>query len=874
MKRFILSLALLPILATAQDSPAALRVEYLSEPQGVDVAQPRFSWIPAHEARGARQSAFQIVVSKTSVAPSVDIWDSGKVDGAAFTNVAYAGKPLESSQEYSWKVRYWDQDGKPSPYSAPAHFTTGLLNATDWHGKWIAGGNLARKEFTLPSRPVRAVAYIAAVGYHELRINGTKMGDHVLDPAYTAYKKRVLYITHDVTHYLRQGPNAVGIMLGEGWFADRVALLQINVELAGGQKIEIVSDPTWKAAQGPILADSIYHGETYDARKEMPGWDKPGFTATGWTEVKTVESPTAQLSAQMMPPIRVIQDITPLKMTTPRPGVWIYDMGQNFSGWVRLRVSGPRGATVRIRHAELLYDDGTLNVENLRSARATDTYTLKGSGAEEVYEPRFTYHGFRYVEISGYPGAPRMDSVLGRVVHSDVKPIGGFSCSKPIINQIQHLVQWGITSNLHSVPTDCNQRDERMGWMADAHLYSESAMLNFDMAAFYTNFLRDIHDEQAADGSVPDTTPRARFAQGGADPAWGSAYPLILWYMYQQYGDRRLLEEHFDGICKWSDFLMSRSENGTTNFVKYGDWVPVERTPGPLVSTAYSYVSADLAAKIATILGKTAQAGTYSARAEEIKNAFNKRFYNASDGVYGNGSQTSNLLPIVFGIAPKDIAGRVGGTLRNDLTYKYDSHLTTGILGTKYMLPWLTRAGAADLAYDIAVQRTYPSWGYMIDNGATTLWELWQQKVGPSMNSHNHPMFGSIGAWFYNELAGISMPDGGEGYTRVLIRPVVIRDLKFASGSIETVRGTVLSTWQRTDNGLRLEVVIPFGSTARIVLPKLGLNDVTVTEGGKPVWKSKALQSGVAGLTAGEEKDGAVTLEAASGHYVLELSGL
>jgi alpha-L-rhamnosidase len=424
------------------------------------------------------------------------------------------------------------------------------------------------------------------------------------------------------------------------------------------------------------------------------------------------------------------------------------------------------------------------------------------------------------------------------------------------------------------VPTDCNQRDERMGWMADAHLYSEAAMYNFDMAAFYTNWLRSIRDEQDADGGVPDTTPRARFAHGAADPSWGAAYPLILWYAYQQYGDRRLLEQHFDGIRKWSDFLWSKSTGGTTDFVKYGDWVPVDFTPGPLTSTVYSYAAADVAAKAAHVLGKSAEEQALRQRCTEIKDGFNKRFFNAAEGYFGNGSQGAQVLPLAYGLADDKNRGRAQSYLWNQIVYHNNSHLTTGILATKHLLPLLSRNGNLDLAYDIATKTDFPSWGYMIQNGATTLWELWQKREGPSMNSHNHAMFGSIGGWFITDLAGIQLVEGGEGYEKVVIRPGVTRELKWAAGNFETLRGKVLSSWRRTDDGLRLEVMVPFGSTARIFVPKLGLHDVSVSEGGKPLWQDKKSAGSVEGVTAVSENEDDVVVDAGSGHYTFHLKGL
>ena len=562
-------------------TPFNLRCEYLVDPLGVDVAQPRFSWVLDHPERGQVQAAYQVLVSLQPDVPAGDQWDSGRVSSAQSTQVVYAGKPLASGRTYYWKVRWWDKNGVASPWSTVRHFDTGLLAASDWKGKYIGGGNQLRKEFTLERPPARARAYIAGLGYYEMLLNGRKVGRSVLDPAFTTYDKRVLYATYDVTSLLQRGPNAIAVTLGEGWYGGRVLLLQLNVEMEGGGRLEVATDSTWKVTQGPIIADSIYNGESYDASRETPGWERPGYDDSKWKLASLVEGPKGVLSAQLMPPIRVVDTIVPLKMTSPKPGVYVYDMGQNFSGWVQLRLKTRLRATIRLRHAELLYDDGTLNVENLRRARATDTYVTRAHGGEEVWEPRFTYHGFRYVELTGFPGTPTLDTIRGRVVHTDVRPAGGFAASKTILNQIQRLILWGITSNLHSIPTDCNQRDERMGWMADAHLYAESAMLNFDMAAFYTNFLRNIRDIQGPDGSVTDTVPH-KFGRRPADPAWGAAYPLIAWYVYLHNGDRRILEEHYPGIKAWTDFQRAKSQDGILSYSYYGDWVPVEKTPGAL----------------------------------------------------------------------------------------------------------------------------------------------------------------------------------------------------------------------------------------------------------------------------------------------------
>ena len=857
--------------------PQNLRCEYLSDPLGIDVRQPRFAWGLDHTARGQRQTAYQILVATQ---PGLldqdkgDQWDSGKVVSEDSTQVVYSGKPLASGAAYYWKVRSWDKDGKASPYSRVAQFEMALLSADEWKGQWISGANQLRTEFQLAEAVARARVYICGLGYYELRINGAKVGSNVLDPGWTTYEKRVLYTTYDVTPLLQRGANAVGVMLGEGWYKSRALLLQMNIELVNGKRLSVTSSPAWRGKDGPITSDSVWDGEIYDAPRETPGWDRPGFNDSNWAAAQLVKSPGGVLSAQMMPPIRVVDTITPVGLTNPQPGVYVYDLGQNFSGWAQLRVKGPRGAAVKLRFSELLYDDGMINRENIRGAKARDTYILRGEGGLEVYEPRFTYHGFRYVEVTGFPGTPSLDSLRGRVVRSDVESVGSFAASKPLLNQIQRLIRWGQATNLHSIPTDCDQRDERLGWLGDAHVTAEEAMLNFDMAAFYTNFVRDIRDVQGADGSLTDTVPH-RYGSRPADPAWGTAYPLLCWYMYEQYGDRRILEEHYEGLKKYVEFLRTKAPDNVLRYSYYGDWVAIEPTPGELVSDAYYYYDVQLLAKMAGILGKSADAQTYAQLAAQIKDAFNREFYDAKRGVYATGTQTANTLPLFLGLAPPEAKEAVGGKLFNDIVYQHDSHVTTGFIGVKYLFPLLTRSGLSDLAYDLATQTTFPSWGYMIANGATTLWELWHKRTGPSMNSHNHPMMGSVGAWFYQALAGVNVEPEGVGYRRIRIAPQIVRDLTWVSATVETVRGTVSSSWTHSPGMITLEVMIPVNSDAKIVIPKEEqMSEVAVYEGDRTVWEKGKYVPGTDGITgASQGTDGSISIEVGSGRYAFKLTG-
>jgi len=867
-------------------APVTLRCEYLHNPVGIDVRLPRFAWVLHHTERAQVQSAYQVLVASSPellAQDKGDQWDSGKTASDDSTQVVYNGKPLESDHSYWWKVRYWDKEGNASDYSQPASFDVALLSRSEWKGQWIGGANLLRKEITLNSKVVRARAYVTALGYYELRINGEKIGRNNLDPAWTTYPARVLYSTYDLTSHLRAGKNALGAMIGGGWallgagdvpapYKQPALLLQVNIELADGKTVQVASDNSWKVTPGPLVSDSVWDGEVYDARRELPGWDSPGFDDSAWSPAEVLEGSKGILSAQMMPPIRDVDTMVPVALTNPRPGVYVYDMGQNFSGWVDLHVSGPRGAQVQLRFAELLYDTGMINRENIRDAKSRDIYILRGEG-EEHYHPRFTYHGFRYVELTGYPGTPSLDSLRGHVVHTAVETTGSFVASKPLLNQIHKIIRWSDLTNLASVPTDCDQRNERMGWMGDAQTSAEGMMLNFDMAAFYTNFLRDMRDVQGPDGTVTDTVPH-RYGSRPADPAWGTAFPLICWYVYQQNGDRRILEENYDGLKKYVEFLRSRAPDNVLRYSYYGDWVALEKTPGAEVSDFYYYYDTLLLAKMAAALGNSADAAGYTHLATEIKDAFNHEFLDAKTGNYANGTQTANALPLFLDMVPKDQHAAVAGNLNNDILYRHDTHVTTGFIGIRYLMPLLTQLGDSYLAYDLAVQTTFPSWGYMAANGATTLWELWQNKTGPSMNSHDHHMMGSVDAWFYEALGGINVDPEHPGYRHIRIEPQVVRDLTSVSATVGSVRGKVTSAWSHEPGVITLQVDVPVNATASVSVPKDDeMTGITIHEGDRSVWEKGHFVEGAPGVTAGKLEGNRVIFEVGSGHYAFRVTG-
>jgi alpha-L-rhamnosidase len=877
--------------------PSDLLCEYTENPRGVDVRIPRFSWTLRHAERSRIQSAYQILIARTRerIRSDVgDVWDSGKVESKRSINVEYGGRPLESGTVYWWKVRWWDNTGQVSLYSEIATFETGLLTQDDWNAKWIRGGPLLRTQLRIDRKVHQARAYVSGLGYYELRINGQKVGDHRLDPGWTDYDRLVLYSTYDITGLLRAGQNVVGVMLGKGKYAQDVSpdvsprrlkmikqyedaapklVLQMKIEFVDGSETRRLSDETWKASDGPIVKDDVYDGEVYDARREKEGWDRPGYDDSAWEPAQVANPPKGRLVSQATcPPIKAVQEIQPVQISNPKPRVYVYDFGQNVTGWVRLHVSGPRGTEVKLRYAEVLHADGMINQIPNRTAKATDTYILKGEGVES-YEPRFTYHGFRFVEVTGFPGTPNLATLTGVVVHSAVALVGGFLCSNSLLNGIHTNVLWGQRGNLMSIPTDCPQRDERMGWMGDAQLTSEEAIYNFAMAAFYTKWIRDIREAQADDGSVPDVVPPF-WTHYPADPAWGTACIIIPWDLYRYYGDRRILEDTYRVMTRWVEFVGANSEGGLVKFSKYGDWCPPAHvrplnTPGPLVSTWCHYQDVVLLSRIAYVLGRPSEAEEYAKQSEWIKEAFNKEFL--KEDQYALGSQTAHVLPLYVDMVPEDKKKAVLKTLLEDIEIQRDCHVGTGIVGTRYLLDTLTRYGRSDLAYTLVTKTTYPSWGYMIKEGATTMWERWEYLAGPGMNSHNHIMFGSIDAWFYKTLAGIGVDASAPGFERIIIKPHIVGDLQHVNASVNTIRGVIASSWRRKGRVLFQEVILPVNSEGQVSVPVLGLKNPEVREGDTIVWKNGSYTQGVVGISSAKQEEGYITFEVGSGSYAFRI---
>jgi alpha-L-rhamnosidase len=870
--------------AHAEIEVSELTCEYAVNPLAVGTKAPCFSWVLDSRERDQKQSAYQILVAESEGALEKDrgtVWDSGRVESSLSTHLRFEGKPLNSNRTYHWKVRVWDGNGIVSPYSKTGRFSTALLAPEDWKAKWIGRGasiepngpagyldspsgedalenpaqrdgrsTLLRREFAVSGPVRRARVHVCGLGLYELYLNGGKVGQDVLAPAKSHYRKQVFYNTYDITEELNNGDNAFGIILGNGWFnpykkwwswrmqwfGSQRAILQLHIDYEDGTSEALASDDSWKASVGAVTHGCIYDGEKYDANLEQPGWAMPAFDDAAWEEVNIVESPGGELIPQTMEPIQVTEEITPVALTNPKPGVWIYDMGQNFAGWTRLSAQGSKGEVVTLRHAENIGDDGLLDTKSMGQAGATDEYTLKGEGVE-VYEPRFCFYGFRYVEMTGFPGTPTVENLTGCAVHSNCKTMGTFQCGNELINRIHRCTLWSQRSNMVGYPMDCPQREERLGWMGDAHVAAEEAMHNFHMPLFYKNWLRGLQlDQDTATGDMPYISPRP--FEAGQTPAWSSAYILILWYHYLHYGDARILEEHFENMKGYVDFL----DAGASDYIyprdRYGDWLSVayswKRGDPESATTGYFYYTASIVAKAARILGKTDDEQHYAHLAQQIKDAYNKRFLDLKTHQYDNGSQFSNAFPLFLGIVPPAERPAVLKNLIDDIVIREQGHLTTGILGSKYMMEALSQEGQTGLAYLLATQTDFPSWGNLIEN-RTTLSEHWNQT-----GSNNHVMFGSIDAWFYRVLGGINGDESNPGFGHVIIKPYFHPEIGWVKSSLNTVKGKIRSNWEIRDDSLRLEIAIPVNTTATL---HILADDISqLMESGKPVQSAHGIE--------------------------------
>ena len=1043
----------------ASIAPASLQCEYRSNPQGIDIVPPRLGWQVKSDERDQSQTAYRILVASSKellCKDSGDLWDSDTISSDKTVDIAYSGKPLTSGEECFWKVKVWDKSGKASDWSTPAMWSMGLLEQSDWRGKWIGwdrgekiydfggaqwiwypAGNPAesapvatryfrhifklpanqkvsaatieitaddnftlfvnsqeagkgngwgspqeiaigvylksgknvlaveasnvgnkpnpaglvaklkviftqgtplalttdgnwksamnaetgwqalafddaawvnakvlgeygtqswgiiqnadrrlaarylRREFDVQKKVRRATAYVCGLGLSEFYLNGRKISNDVLSPALSEYEKRAFYLTYDVTEQIKRGDNVIGVVLGNGrFFSPRPdmrsygypkLLLQLNIDYTDGTTAQIVSDKNWKlTTNGPIRANNEYDGEVYDARMEMPGWSRPKFDDSQWQQVQLVAPGSPILSAQIGEPIRVMDTMHPVAITNPKPGMYVFDMGQNMAGWCRLKASGLRGTVVKLRHAEALKSDGTIYTANLRTAEAEDIYTLKGKDVE-VYEPRFTYHGFRYVELTGFPGKPTFDAIEGKVVRDAVQKTGEFATSNPLLNQIYHNIYWTTLDNYRSMPTDL-PRDERQGWLGDRQEVSKGETYLFNITPLYAQWLTDIQDAQLSNGSISDVSPTYwPLYQDGT--VWASTYIIIPDMLYDQYDDLGILQQHYASMKKWTDHTMQYLENDVMPRNTYGDWCfppssaeltvinsadPKLTTSGILMSTAIFYHDLRLMARSARLLDKTEDAKHFDDLADKIKVAFNHRFYNSKNGYYDNGTQTSCVLPLAFGMVPDECKTNVFNHLVENITVESHNHLATGLIGGHYLMRVLSDNGRPDLAYTIATQTTYPSWGYMVSKGATTIWELWNGDTADSgMNSHNIVMLiGDLNVWLHEYMGGIR--PGTPGFKKIIIKPEPVGDLTWVKEGYDSIHGRISSEWHRSVGQFDLRVTIPANTTATVCLPAKDVQ--SITESGKSLNKTTGLES------VKMEADRAV-LEIGSGDY-------
>ncbi len=882
-----------------------LRTEYSRNPIGLDVRSPRLSWRLHAEHRGTTQSAYEIrVAGDSGELGSTPLWDSGRIRSDESIFRPYGGPSLRSGARYYWQVRVWDGGGQLSPWSMPAYFEMGLLDSADWQAKWIMPdlpedttrsnpSPMLRREFTVQGPVTSARLYVTSLGLNAVELNGHRVGDHLFSPGWTSYDTRLQYESYDATALLQEGANAIGAVLGDGWYRGRLGfngmrntygsrlglLAQLVVRYADGHTQVIGTNDTWKAATGPIVMSDIYDGETYDARLERDGWSRAPYDDRAWHGVRPLHGVAAVLVAPSGPPVRRTQELRPVKVFRTPAGITVFDLGQNMVGWVRLRVSGPAGTTVRLRHAEVLDKAGNFYTENLRGAGATVQYTLKGGG-EETYEPHFTYQGFRYVAVEGYPGVPTADAITGIVIHSDMETTGHFDSSNQLVNQLQSNIVWGERGNFLDVPTDCPQRDERLGWTGDAQVFARTAAFNMDVSGFFAKWLGDFAADQKADGGMPWVIPDVvsrKSVKAGSSAGWADAGVIVPWTMYEVYGDQRLLERQYPSMRAWVEYMRVQSGASRlwTNGTHFGDWLafattnadyPGATTDKDLIATAYFAHSTDLVARSAAALGKADDAAAYRALFTEIKAAFQHEYVTASGRLTSN-TQTAYVLALDFGLLSDRT--RVDAARRLAADVQAMHHLTTGFLGTPALTRTLSENGHLDDAYGLLLNERYPSWLYPVTHGATTIWERWDgQKPDSSfqdtsMNSFNHYAYGAVGDWLYRVVAGLDMDPAQPGYRHLVIVPQPGGGFTFARATLATPYGDAASGWKFTGDTLQVTVRVPANSRATVHLP--GARLAQVHEGASVVGSA-------AGVTRAAQSGEQVVLELGSGDYAFSYS--
>ncbi len=896
-----LPLLILAILITgtcfAQVKIEHLLTENQPNPISIDVSVPRFSWhITEDNKRGVMQSAYEIKVKNGRH----DVWSSGKVMSDESMYVPYNGEALASGKKYYWQVRVWDNFGNNSAWSAPATWQMGLLSPADWKAQWITPGftedsvmrpsPLFRKEFSLSKKVASATAYITAHGLYEAQINGHRVGDAYLTPGWTSYNKRLQYQAYDVTALLQQGKNAVGAELGNGWYRgyfgynptpnlygkDIALLLQIEVTFTDGTKATIGTDGSWKSSTGPVRFAEIYYGATIDDRMQQKNWSTPNFDDKNWSSVAVKDFRKDILIATYNEPVRKHETFKPVKIFTTPKGEKVIDFGQNLVGWVQMKVSGKAGDKITLSHAEVIDKAGNFYTDNLRTARSQDVYILNGEG-EETFEPQFTWQGFRYIKVDGYPGDLNPENFTAIALYSDMQPTGTFNCSNTLINQLQHNIQWGQKGNFLDVPTDCPQRDERLGWTGDAQVFSRTATYNMNVHNFFAKWLKDVRADQYESGSVPFVIPNV-IAQGrktgpGASTGWADVSTIIPWNMYLAYGDKRILEDQYSSMKAWVDYMQHQSKNYLWNVGEhFGDWLFYSEnddnggnsaiTSKYLIAQCFYAYSTQLLINAATVLDNTEDVAYYTNLLAQIKSAYLKE-YVTPNGLISSDTQTAYVLALQFDMLPEGLRQQAAARLVANI-HRYNNHLTTGFLGTPYLCHVLSRFGYADVAYRLLLQDTYPSWLYPVKMGATTIWERWDgiKPDGtfetPSMNSYNHYAYGAIGDWMYRVIAGIDTRTDGPGYKQIIIKPTIGGKLQYAAADYETNYGKVSSHWKLDNGNLLLDVEIPANTIATIYIP---ISDKpNVLESGKPITAG-------ADIKLAEQVAGYMVLSVGSGSY-------
>jgi len=833
-----------------------VRCEYRCNPLGIDVAAPRFSWKLVSEVPAVCQAAYQIQVALTADFEKT-LWDSNSVDSDRSTQVEYQGPLLKSRTRYYYRVRVWDGSGQPSDWSRTAFWETAFLGGDEWQAQWITPdipedtakscpSPYLRREFSVGEGVASARVYVTSLGLYELYINGQRVGDELFTPGWTAYQKRLQYQSYDVTDLLTTGTSALGAVLGDGWYRGNIGfkdqrnyygetlglLLQLHISYDDGREDVVVSDTSWKASTGPILESDLYNGEVFDAREIMTGWNRPGFSDDDWAAVTQFSAPSAKLVAQENVPVRRILELEPVEVFTTPAGDTVLDMGQNMVGWVRFSVSGDAGTKVRLDHAEILDKDGNFYTANLRSAKQRNEYTLAGNGVE-VYEPTFTWQGFRYVRVTGYPGIVDPKHFTGVVVHSDMDVTGSFSSSHDLLNKLQENILWGQRGNFLDVPTDCPQRDERLGWTGDAQVFVSTAAFTMNVAPFFAKWLHDLSLEQLEDGGVPFVVPNVLGSMGHSSAAWGDAAVVCPWTMYLYYGDRRLLEEQYPSMRAWIEYIRSQGDNEflwNTGF-HFGDWLALDakensykgQTAEDFIATAFYAYSTRLVRDAAAVLGCEADRARYDALHQDIVREFRREFV-SDRGRLAVPTQTAHAVALVFDLVEDRFRQRTADTLAQYVR-KNKYHLDTGFVGTPYICFALSDNGYPGLAYTLLQQTEFPSWLYPIKKGATTIWEHWDgvKEDGTfwpaDMNSYNHYAYGAIGDWMYRRVCGLDPDPDHPGFKHFYVQPIVGHGLTEAEASLESPHGLIKSGWTRAGTSVSLSVVVPPNATATVILP-------------------------------------------------------